>query len=322
MSARRKLRVGMVGARGYVGSELVTLLARAPDVEIAWLTSTTEVGRDVRERISAAPAGLRFSSGDDPEARLAEPVDVVVLALPNGAAPAWVAAVDRVRGDAVVVDLSQDHRADPRFAYGLPARRREAIRRARRIANPGCYATAMQIALDPLVPWLHGPAHVFGVSGYSGAGTAPSPRNDQARLRDNLLPYSLVSHAHEREVATELDHPVRFMPHVAPFFRGITVTISGRFASARAAAEVTAALRARYAGEPLVVVSDDAPCVRDVVERHEVFVGGVEVAPDGRAFALVATVDNLLGGAATTALRNVNLATGRSELAGLEGAAG
>lgn len=320
MSAR-KLRVGMVGARGYVGSELVTLLAAVPDVELAWLTSTTDVGREVRERIAAAPAGLRFSPGDDPAAVLGEPVDVVVLALPNGASAPWIAAVDRVRGDAVVIDLGSDHRGASGFTYGLPARRREAIRRARRIANPGCYATAVQVALDPLVPWLHGPVHVFGVSGYSGAGTAPSPRNDRARLESNLLPYALVGHTHEREVTAELDHPVRLLPHVAPFFRGITVTLSGRFATSRSAGEITSALRARYAEEPLVVISDEAPCVRDVMGRHEVYVGGVEVGSDGRSFALVATVDNLLGGAATTALRNLNLATGRPELAGLEGGA-
>ena len=84
----------------------------------------------------------------------------------------------------------------------------------------------MQLALAPLVPHLDGPAHVFGVSGYSGAGKKPSPRNDPELLRDNLLPYALVNHVHEREVSHQLGTKVFFAPHVAPFFRGITVTVS------------------------------------------------------------------------------------------------
>lgn len=226
---KSRLRIGIVGARGYVGSELVRLLAAREDVELAWMTSSSRAGELASEEIPSAPAGLTLSA-PDPASRLAAPVDVLVLALPNGETGPWTRAASELAPDVVVVDLGSDHRFDARWAYGLPARRRAAIRAAKRIANPGCYATAIQLALDPLVDCLHGPAVAFGVSGYSGAGTTPSPRNDRERLRDNLLPYALVDHVHEREVGKELDHPVRFLPHVAPFFRGITVTLSGRFA--------------------------------------------------------------------------------------------
>ncbi|MFX3647985.1 MAG: hypothetical protein ACE3JU_11555 [Paenibacillus sp.] len=100
---------------------------------------------------------------------------------------------------------------------------RQRIRSARRISNPGCYATAAQIAIHPLRSYLDGPPTVFGVSGYSGAGTKPSPKNDTEILRDNMLPYSLTGHIHEREITSRLASPVVFIPHVASWFRGIQV---------------------------------------------------------------------------------------------------
>lgn len=318
MSPKGNLRVGVVGARGYVGSELIGLFAKRGDIELAWVTSTSEVGVPARDRIPHAPAGLTFSAPSIAD-RLADKVDVIVLALPNGESDPWVKGIGAHAPRTVVVDLGADHRSDPDFVYGLPARRREAIRGSRRIANPGCYATALQIALDPILPWLHGSVHAFGVSGYSGAGTAPSRRNDPEVLRENLLPYSLVGHQHEREVSAELDHPVRLLPHVAPFFRGISLTIAGRFDRVVSGKDVMEHMQARWKNEPLVRVGIEAPLVRDVANRHEVFVGGIEIGRDGRSFGMVATIDNLLGGAATTALRNINLTTGRDELEGIVG---
>src|SRR4029079_13504573 len=122
-------------------------------------------------------------------------------------------AIERAQPGAVIVDLSADHRFDAAWVYGQPERKREGLTRARRIANPGCYATAMQLALAPLLPLVEGPANVFGVSGYSGAGTTPSPKNDPEALRDNLIPYALVGHGHEREVEAELGCRLFFVPH-------------------------------------------------------------------------------------------------------------
>ena len=318
MTSRDTLRVGLVGGRGFVGAELLGLFGARKDISVSWLTSTTAAGRPVAERITHAPPGLVFSS-PNPEERLREPIDVLVLALPNGETGPWLKALAESEGASriLVLDLGADHRGAVDFVYGLPARRRDEIRNARRIANPGCYATAIEIALDPLVPWLEGTAYAFGVSGYSGAGTTPSPRNDPERLRDNVSPYCLVDHVHEREVAHELEHPVRLLPHVAPFFRGISVTLTGSFDRVVTRRDVVDRMGLRWAYEPLVSVKDEAPQVRDNRGRHDVHVGGVEVGRDGRSFSLVATVDNLLGGAATTALRNMNLATGRAELEGI-----
>src|SRR6185369_2282576 len=227
-----------------------------------------------------------------------------------------VEAITRARPDAVIVDLSADHRFDDGWAYGQPDRRREQIRGARRIANPGCYATAAQLALAPLILLLDGPPTVFGVSGYSGAGTTPSPKNDPEVLRDNLLPYSLAGHIHEREISAHLGRRVFFMPHVAPFFRGITVTVSVAFREPQTRESIEGLFRATYEKEPFVRLTAEPPLVRDIMGKHHVEIGGVTVSEDGRHAVVIATIDNLLGGAATQAIRNFNLALGLPERTG------
>jgi len=108
----------------------------------------------------------------------------------------------------LIVDLSADYRFDSSWTYGLPELvPRSEIARATRIANPGCYATAAQIGIAPLVPHLGGQPVVFGVSGYSGAGTKPSPKNDVNNLKDNMLAYSLTDHIHEKEISSQLNTP-------------------------------------------------------------------------------------------------------------------
>ena len=292
-----KRTLGLVGARGYVGRELLTLVGEHGDL-------------DLRLSISQR-------DGKSPTEVAAERLDAYVLALPNGASAPYVEAIASARPDAVIVDLSADHRFNDAWVYGQPERKRAAIKGALRISNPGCYATAMQLALGPLVPLLEGPATVFGVSGYSGAGTTPSPKNDPDALKDNLMPYALVEHVHEREVAAQLGCRLFFMPHVAPFFRGLTVTVSVALAWQCARADLETRYRAAYDGEPLVRLQEEIPLVRDIAGRHDVVIGGLTLSEDGRHAVVVATIDNLLGGAATQALRNVNLALGFAENQGI-----
>jgi N-acetyl-gamma-glutamyl-phosphate reductase len=164
---------------------------------------------------------------------------------------------------------------------------------------------------------LDGAVQCFGVSGYSGAGTTPSDKNDLDKLRDNLMPYALTGHVHEREVSRRLGHPVEFMPHVAPHFRGITLTANLHLARPFSLDEVQARYRGRYAGEPLVWVRDEAPWVSAIAGRHHVELGGFTLADHGRRVVIVATEDNLLKGAATQALQNLNRAFGFDELTGI-----
>lgn len=308
--------VALIGARGYVGRELLALLARHPSFEVTLASSRELAGRPVSEVAPEFAADLRFEDLS-PDDALARGADAFVLALPNGKSAAWVEAIERHRPASVVVDLSADHRFDAGWVYGLPERNRERLRGARRVSNPGCYATAIQLGLDPLVGLLDGAARAFGVSGYSGAGTTPSPKNDPEVLRDNLLPYSLVGHVHEREVSKQLSHPVHFLPHVAPWFRGIHVTLDATLREPAAAGDLSARFVERYRDEPLVRVTDEAPRVRDIAGRHDVALGGLAVSEDGRRVALVSTIDNLLKGAATQAVQNLNLAFGLDELSGV-----
>lgn len=310
--------VAVIGARGHTGVELLQLLDGHPNFRIAAVSSRALAGKAVRDEV---PGGLStdavFEELAPADVARHRGVGVWVLALPNGLAAPWVAAIDEHAADAVIVDLSADYRFDSTWTYGLTEMNRKWLLGARRIANPGCYATGAQLALLPVVDLLDGAPHVFGVSGYSGAGTTPSPRNDPEKLRDNLMPYSLVGHTHEQEIRWHLGHRVFFMPHVAPFFRGMTLTISMPLNEPVAREELLARYRQRYHAEPLVAVVDDAPHVRDAAKRHGATLGGLTVDVAERHAVIVATLDNLLKGAATQALQNANLACGFDELAGI-----
>ena len=311
-----KRSIGIVGARGHTGTELIRLVAAHPQLELAFVSSRELDGQPVADHVDAYHGPLHYQSLDA-AAVAARGADVVVLALPNGKAAPFVEAIDATRPETLVVDLSADYRFDPGWYYGLPEITRGRYAGQRRISNPGCYATAMQLAIWPMLDQLAGPPQCFGVSGYSGAGTTPSDRNNPELLRDNLMPYALVDHLHEREVSTRLGVPVEFMPHVAPHFRGITLTANLHLSIAFEREEVLARYRGRYAGEPLVRVQDEAPWVSRIAGRHHVEIGGFALSGDGRRLVVVATEDNLLKGAATQALQNLNLAFGLDELAGI-----
>jgi N-acetyl-gamma-glutamyl-phosphate reductase len=305
--------VGIVGARGHTGAELIRLIARHPALELAYVSSRELDGQRVDAHVAEYTGELRYSAPAH-EDLPALGADVVILALPNGKAGACVEAFDQAGADPLIVDLSADYRFDGRWYYGLPELTRERWRGQRRISNPGCYATAIQLAVAPLKDMLAAPPVCFGVSGYSGAGTTPSDKNDPDKLRDNLMPYALTGHMHEREASAQLGVPVEFMPHVAPHFRGLTVTCNLYLARAMKREDVLARFRHAYDGEPLVRVQDEAPWVSRIAGKHHTDIGGFAMAADGRRVVVVATLDNLLKGAATQAMQNINRALGLSEL--------
>ena len=309
-------KIGIVGARGHVGTELIKLLAAHPAFVLAYVSSRELDGQRVADHVDTYAGELRYSSPAH-EQLPGLAADAVILALPNGKAASCVAAFDPKTVDPVIIDLSADYRFDSRWYYGLPELTRDAYAGQRRISNPGCYATAMQLAIAPMLEVLEGPVQCFGVSGYSGAGTTPSDKNNPDKLRGNLMPYALAGHVHEREVAQRLGHAVEFMPHVASHFRGLSVTVNLHLSRAFQRDEVVARYRERYSGEPLVRVLDEAPWVRHITGAQHVELGGFTLSADGRRLVLVATEDNLLKGAATQALQNLNRAFGFDEFAGI-----
>jgi N-acetyl-gamma-glutamyl-phosphate reductase len=308
-----KKAVGLVGARGHTGAELIRLIARHPQLELGFVSSRELAGQAVSQHIEGFAGELRYENiGHEEVAQRG--VDAVILALPNGKSAEIVAALRADAPGTVILDLSADHRFMENWYYGLPELTRRSYAGQKLISNPGCYATAMQLAVAPLIEQLAGPPQCFGVSGYSGAGTTPSDKNNVELLRDNLMPYALADHMHEREVSRQLGVPVEFMPHVAPHFRGITMTVNLWLSQQMKIEDIRALYRDRYQHEALIHVVDDAPWVSAIAGVHGVEIGGFTVAPGGKRVVVVATLDNLLKGAATQAMQNLNLAFGFDEL--------
>lgn len=308
--------IGIVGARGHTGAELIRLLAAHPCFALDFVSSRELAGQAVAAHVAGFGGALRYENllADAVAARR---VDALVLALPNDASAAFVAAIDARSPGTVIVDLSADRRFDDAWYYGLPELTRARYAGQRRISNPGCYASAMQLAIAPMLGQLQGPVQCFGVSGYSGAGTTPSDRNDVDKLRDNLMPYALVGHIHEREATRQLGAAVEFMPHVAAHFRGLSITANLHLGTTTTLEAVRRRYAARYAGEPLLRVGEQAPWLSRIAGRHGAEIGGFALAADGRRLVVVATLDNLLKGAATQALQNLNLAFGFAETEGI-----
>lgn len=316
VDARVAKTIGIVGARGHTGAELIRLLAGHPHFDLVFVSSRELDGQPVSAHVPEYDGDLRYSNLA-PEQSAGLGADAVVLALPNGKAGDFVAAIAASGRDPVIVDLSADYRFDDGWYYGLPELTRDRYVGQRRISNPGCYASAMQFAIAPMLDALAGPVQCFGVSGYSGAGTTPSDKNDVGKLRDNLMPYSLIGHVHEREVTRQLGVPVEFLPHVAPHFRGLTITANLHLQEPTALEAAKQRYVERYSGEPLLRVIDSAPWVSNIAGKHGVEIGGFTLSEDGRRLVVVATLDNLLKGAATQAMQNLNLAFGFSEEAGI-----
>lgn len=220
-------KVALIGARGYTGQALIDLLNKHPNMDLRHVSSRELAGKKL-QGYTKRDITYENLSPDDVR-RMAEKgdIDCWVMALPNGVCKPFVDAVDDSdKGkEAVIVDLSADYRFDSNWTYGLPELvDRARISQATRISNPGCYATAAQIGIAPILDFLGGQPTVFGVSGYSGAGTKPSPKNDVNNLTNNLIPYSLTDHIHEREISAQLGTEVAFIPHVAVWFQGIHVS--------------------------------------------------------------------------------------------------
>lgn len=321
-SNTKKAKVALIGARGYTGQNLISMIDQHPYLELSHVSSRELNGQKLHGYNKENIIYSNLQIEDIKELERNGEVDVWVMALPNGVCKPFVDAIDSIGGTkSKTVDLSADYRFDNsgEWTYGLPELNdRSIIARARKILNPGCYATAAQVAIAPLLEYVLGIPTVFGVSGYSGAGTKPSPKNDLKVLTNNLIPYSLTDHVHEREISLQLGLDVAFVPHVAQWFQGITHTIlipiKPKSLTAR---EVRNIYQDRYQGEQLISISGEAPLVKDISGKHGVVVGGFAVNSKEDRVVVVATIDNLLKGASTQCLQNINLALGYGEYEGI-----
>jgi N-acetyl-gamma-glutamyl-phosphate reductase len=324
-------RVAIAGATGYAGQELVRILARHPAV-----TLTAAMSSGATSAARPLPALARIWEGKvtplDVD-RLAGEADVVFLALPE-AASAELAPKLLEKG-ARVIDLSGAFRiradADRQHwypataalpqgtAYGFTERNQDAIRAARLVSNPGCYPTAALVALAPLASagLIEGPVIVDAKSGLSGAGKAPSERTHFSENHGSVAAYGIFSHRHTAEIEQELARGVTFVPHLVPLDRGILETIYAFLRPGTTADQVGSTLAAAYATAPFVRLTGDAlPEIKHVAHTNFCDVGWKLDSERGR-IVLVAVLDNLIKGAAGSAVQNLNVLLGLDERTGL-----
>ncbi|ORY67660.1 N-acetyl-gamma-glutamyl-phosphate reductase/acetylglutamate kinase-like protein [Pseudomassariella vexata] len=317
-------RVALIGARGYTGQALISLINAHPNFELRHVSSRELAGQKLQGYDKKEVIYENLSADEVKNMEERGEIDVWVMALPNGVCKPFVDAIDAAQKSSsreypsVIVDLSADYRFNDKWTYGLPELvKRSNIAQATRISNPGCYATAAQLGIAPLVEFLGGQPSIFGVSGYSGAGTKPSPKNNVDNLTNNIIPYSLTDHIHEREISSQLGAQVGFIPHVAVWFQGIHHTINIPLNKTMTSRDIRQIYQDRYAGEKLVKVVGEAPSVKAISGKHGVEIGGFAVHSSGKRVVICATIDNLLKGAATQCLQNMNLARGYGEFEGI-----
>lgn len=307
-------RVGVVGATGYVGSEVCRMVLGHPDLELAAVTSGSKSGI----RLGDAVPGL-FGATDlvisSIEAGALDGLDVVILATPHGAAKD---IVGKIGSTPVIVDCSADHRHAPGWVYGQPEWKAEALRGATRIAAPGCFASALLLGIAPFVAsgTVAGPVHSVGATGSTGSGAAPSAGTHHPERFVNLKAYKVLSHQHVPEVRTFLAGlgdapPLAFVPLSAPLDRGIFVTSFIPVVPGTNAATVVADA---YAGQRLVRIRKDSPEVRWVRGTAHC---DVSVHQDGDTAVVLTAIDNLGRGAATQAVQALNVALGFEPWRGL-----
>jgi N-acetyl-gamma-glutamyl-phosphate reductase len=328
----RRIRVGIAGATGYAGQELVRLLVRHPGVRL-----TAAMGSSSASPERSLPALAHLWDGVvvplDLEV-LAREAEVVFLALPEDAsadiAPTLLERGCRVFDLSGAYRLRDDaHRARwyPKVtslpegsAYGLTEHYRSSLPSARLVACPGCYPTPALLALGPLVRGgllADGDLVVDAKSGVSGAGKKPTDRTHFSECHGSVSAYGLFAHRHGAEIEQELGRPVTFVPHLVPLDRGILETIYARLAPGTPPDAVDAAYRQAYASSPFVrVTGDSLPVVKQVAWTNFCDIGWRVDGSTGR-LVIVTCIDNLLKGAAGQAVQNFNLACGFDERTGL-----
>jgi N-acetyl-gamma-glutamyl-phosphate reductase len=315
-----RIPVGVLGASGYAGRELCALISGHPGLELAFATANERRG----ERARIGGREITFVATDDAQLKSAE---LVFSALPHGASKTWV---DRVRADGVrAIDLSADLRPGSGVAgvpYGLTELTRPSLSGAELIANPGCYPTAVLLALAPLFDaGLVPPGATINVnaaSGVTGAGNSPKAELMFGEVIEDYRAYAVGNeHRHlpeMRATARELgaDVDILFTPHLIPVSRGILATITVPIS--KVLSDPLGLWQKFYDGERFVEVTQDVPSLRDVVRRNVARITARSAAQVRQPTLIVlSAIDNLMKGAAGQAVQNANLALGIAEPTGL-----
>ncbi len=312
------IRAGIIGGAGYTAGELIRILVNHPAVTLDFVHSTSNAGNRLSEVHSGleGDTSMRFSDTFD-----LNRIDVLFLCSAHGQSCKWLDANPIPEG-VKVIDLAQDFRDEScGFVYGLPELNRERIRKATRVANPGCFATAIQLALLPLAAagLLHDEVHVTAITGSTGAGVKPSATTHFSWRSDNISTYKAFTHQHLIEIGRNLRllepdfaHAVNFVPMRGDFARGILASVYTSCPLDPAAAEKLYADFYRTAA--FTQVCDREVDLKQVVNTCK---GLLHVAKYGDKLHVVSVIDNLLKGASGQAVQNMNLMFGLDEKCGL-----
>jgi N-acetyl-gamma-glutamyl-phosphate reductase len=319
----QKINFGIVGGAGYTGGELLRVLLRHPNAHISFVHSTSSAG----ELVSKVHADLLGDTSLKFTNTLDQNIDVLFLCVGHGDANKFLTA-NEIKASIKIIDLSQDFRlagsaaiGDRNFVYGLPELQREAIKSATNIANPGCFATAIQLGLLPLAAkGLLKEVYTTGITGSTGAGQGLSNTSHFSWRANNIQAYKTLQHQHLNEIVQSLaqlqgnqNAEVNFVPWRGDFTRGIFVT---SVVSADLSLEALYDLyNAYYEGHAFTHVSKNNIDLKQVVNTNKCI---IHIEKQGNKIAIHSVIDNLLKGAVGQAVQNMNLIFGIDEAAGLQ----
>lgn len=293
------INIAVMGASGYGGNELINILSKHPKIGSVYPHSRSNQGKKITDLYPDSRLDLSYSHLSIDQLN---EMDIVFLALPKQAAAEIAPSITTK-----VIDLSPAHRFDKNYVYGLPEANKEKIHIANRIANPGCYATASILGILPLVQESISSVSFDCKSGYSGGG-----KNKNYEFEENVIPYSLNNHYQIPEIGKFLEIPFSFTPHVIDAFRGILATIHV-FGELKIDLEST--YKDFYKEKPFVKIVSEIPTLNTVKNTPYCVVGGFSKTKHHAI--IVSTIDNLLKGAASQAVQNMNIMFGFNETEGL-----
>ena len=318
-----KIKAGIIGGAGYTGGEMLRILVNHPNVEIAFVLSNSNAGNYIYEVHTDlfGDTALKFTS------ELSTDIDVLFLCVGHGDAIKFLEA-NSIPDSVKIIDLSQDFRLSQNskvksknFVYGLPELNREAIKSAKNIANPGCFATCLQLGLLPLAAkgLLNSEVHVSATTGSTGAGQSLATTTHFTWRNDNVSVYKAFNHQHLSEIGESLkqlqpgfDQTLNFIPYRGDFTRGIFASIY--MDSELSEEEAVKLFEDYYAGHPFTHVTSRNIDLKQIVNTNKVF---LQVRKHDNKLFIISMLDNLLKGASGQAVQNMNLMFGLDERAGL-----
>jgi len=317
MNNSKSIKVGVVGGAGYTGGELLRILVNHPHATIAFVHSKSKTGKFIHEVHTdlIGDTDLKFTS------ELSSDIDVMFLCVGHGEAKVFLAE-NKIDAKVKIIDLSQDHRLkSTTFVYGLPELNKEQIKKANYIANPGCFATCIQLALLPLAAngLLKDDVHISATTGSTGAGQSLSTTSHFSWRQNNLSIYKAFEHQHLNEIGQSLtqlqnsfSNDLNFIPYRGAFTRGI---IASLYTTCDLSIEKVEELyQAYYATHPFVHISKNAIDLKQIVNTNK---GLLQLQKHGNKLLITSCIDNLLKGASGQAVQNMNLLFGLDEKAGL-----